>query len=177
MRQALDIAVIGGGINGVSVAAELAAAGHRVELFERGSLMGETSSRSSKLLHGGLRYLETGSFRLVRESLRERARWLQDCPQHAQALRIALPVYAGVSRSPAAEGSRSARTAVSSSPVARARDRSASTTSTRTGASPRSVPTAPAAPRATPSATVWSPETRSWRRAGGRFPPASTETA
>ena len=100
MQQALDIAVIGGGINGVSAAAELAAAGHRVELFERGSLMGETSSRSSKLLHGGLRYLETGDIRLVRESLRERALWLRDCPQHAQALRIALPVYAGVSRSP-----------------------------------------------------------------------------
>ena len=68
MRGNLDIAVIGGGINGISSATELASAGHRVELFERGELMGETSSRSSKLLHGGLRYLETGELRLVREA-------------------------------------------------------------------------------------------------------------
>lgn len=100
MRGSLDIAVIGGGINGISSATELAADGHRVELFERGELMGETSSRSSKLLHGGLRYLETGELRLVREALGERSRWLADCPQHAQPLRLALPVYAGVSRSP-----------------------------------------------------------------------------
>ena len=100
MQSRLDIAVIGGGINGVSSAAELAADGHRVELFERGELMGETSSHSSKLLHGGLRYLETGELRLVREALHERARWLADCPQHAGPLRLALPVYAGVSRSP-----------------------------------------------------------------------------
>ncbi len=96
----LHIAVVGGGINGVSAAEALAADGHRVELFERGVLMGETSSRSSKLLHGGLRYLETGEWRLVREALAERSRWIADCPQHAQPLRLALPVYSGVSRPP-----------------------------------------------------------------------------
>jgi len=96
----LHVAVVGGGINGVSAADALAADGHRVELFERGVLMGETSSRSSKLLHGGLRYLETGEWRLVREALAERSRWIADCPQHAQPLRLALPVYSGVSRPP-----------------------------------------------------------------------------
>lgn len=97
-RQGLDIAVIGGGINGICCARELRAAGHRVTLFERGELMSQTSSRSSKLLHGGLRYLETGEFRLVREALGERSAWLRDCPQHARAMRIALPVYGDAPR-------------------------------------------------------------------------------
>lgn len=98
--RTLDIAVIGGGINGLCTARELAADGHRVLLHERGALLGETSSNSSKLLHGGLRYLESGEFRLVREALAERAWWLGQCPQHAHPLRFALPVYRDRSRSP-----------------------------------------------------------------------------
>lgn len=99
-NPAADIAVVGGGINGLCSALALAKDGHRVSVFERGALMSETSCHSSKLLHGGLRYLETGEFRLVREALLERERWLRDCPQHARAMRIALPVYRGVSRPP-----------------------------------------------------------------------------
>lgn len=65
--------MIGGGINGVMAAWTLARNGHEVRVIERGHAMGATSSASTKLLHGGLRYLENGEFRLVREDLRERA--------------------------------------------------------------------------------------------------------
>ena len=67
-----DVAVIGGGIHGVGVAQAAAAAGHKVILFEQKALASGTSSRSSKLIHGGLRYLESFEIGLVRESLRER---------------------------------------------------------------------------------------------------------
>lgn len=87
------VAVIGGGINGVMSAWMLARDGNRVDLFERRSLMGETSSASTKLLHGGLRYLEHGSFRLVREALRERAWWISQAPQIAGRLRVILPIW------------------------------------------------------------------------------------
>ncbi|MDP2361523.1 MAG: FAD-dependent oxidoreductase [bacterium] len=93
------IAVVGGGINGVMSAWALARAGHEVELFERGRLMGETSSASTKLIHGGLRYLEQGEFGLVRESLRERSWWLAQAPHLARPLGLILPIYRGVSRS------------------------------------------------------------------------------
>lgn len=67
-----DLLVIGGGINGVGVAADAAGRGLRVILCEMGDLANATSSASSKLIHGGIRYLETYEFKLVRESLRER---------------------------------------------------------------------------------------------------------
>jgi glycerol-3-phosphate dehydrogenase len=89
----MDIAVIGGGINGLSCAWELARRGHEVSLYERDALMGATSRASSKLLHGGLRYLEHGQFRLVREALRERDAWLRRVPELAWPIRLTLPVY------------------------------------------------------------------------------------
>lgn len=67
-----DLLIIGGGINGVGIARDAAGRGLRVLLAEQNDLASGTSSRSSKLVHGGLRYLETGQLRLVRESLQER---------------------------------------------------------------------------------------------------------
>ncbi len=66
--------MIGGGINGAAVARDAAMRGLRVALIERGDFAGQTSSRSSKLIHGGLRYLPQGQLRLVYEALRERER-------------------------------------------------------------------------------------------------------
>jgi glycerol-3-phosphate dehydrogenase len=94
----LRIAVVGAGINGVMSAWALADARHSVVLLERGEPMGETSRASTKLLHGGLRYLEHGSFALVREGLRERAWWLQAAPHLAHRLEIVLPLYRGAPR-------------------------------------------------------------------------------
>jgi glycerol-3-phosphate dehydrogenase len=94
----MRVAVIGGGINGVMAAWELARGGRQVTLFERGEVMGETSSASTKLLHGGLRYLEHGSFWLVREALRERSWWFSQAPHLCHPLRILLPHYEGVGR-------------------------------------------------------------------------------
>jgi glycerol-3-phosphate dehydrogenase len=92
-QPTMRIAVIGGGINGIMSAWELAGRGHQVELYERSRLMGETSSASSKLLHGGLRYLEQGKFSLVREALRERAWWLNAAPTLTGIVKLFLPVY------------------------------------------------------------------------------------
>jgi glycerol-3-phosphate dehydrogenase len=92
------LAVVGGGVNGLCIAWQCARAGHAVTLYERGRLLGETSSGSTKLLHGGLRYLEHGQWRLVREALLERGWWLEHVPEHARALELWLPVYRGVSR-------------------------------------------------------------------------------
>lgn len=89
----MKIAVIGGGINGLSSAWQLALAGHQVTLFERDKLMQATSAASSKLLHGGLRYLEQGEFRLVREALQERRWWLKKAPQLTRRLPILYPIY------------------------------------------------------------------------------------
>ncbi len=89
----MKIGIVGGGINGLSCAWKLSQAGHSVELYERNKLMNETSRSSSKLLHGGLRYLEHGNFRLVREALRERDAWLQRVPSLTKPLRLTMPVY------------------------------------------------------------------------------------
>ncbi|OCW96189.1 glycerol-3-phosphate dehydrogenase/oxidase [Alishewanella sp. HH-ZS] len=89
----MQIAVVGGGINGLCSAWQLALAGHQVTLFERDQLMQATSVASSKLLHGGLRYLEQGEFRLVREALQERRWWLKKAPQLTRRLPILYPLY------------------------------------------------------------------------------------
>ena len=89
----MKIAVIGGGINGVMTAWELCKNNHNVTLFEKERLMSQTSSASSKLLHGGLRYLENFEFRLVKEALRERSWWIDQAPDLAQSFQIFIPIY------------------------------------------------------------------------------------
>jgi len=86
-----DIAVIGGGINGCGIARDAAGRGLTVFLAEAGDLARATSSASSKLIHGGLRYLEQYEFRLVREALREREVLLRSAPHLITPLRFVLP--------------------------------------------------------------------------------------
>jgi glycerol-3-phosphate dehydrogenase len=97
-----DLLVIGGGIQGAAVARDAALRGLRVILLERGDFASGTSSRSSKLVHGGIRYLETGQFRLVREALRERALLLTLAPEFVRPLPFMIPHYRGEGRSPLA---------------------------------------------------------------------------
>jgi glycerol-3-phosphate dehydrogenase len=87
-----DLAVIGGGINGTGIARDAAGRGLRVVLFEQNDLASGTSSASSKLIHGGLRYLEHGEFRLVRAALTEREVLLRAAPHLIQPLRFVLPL-------------------------------------------------------------------------------------
>jgi glycerol-3-phosphate dehydrogenase len=86
-----DLFVIGGGINGAGIARDAAGRGLSVCLVEQGDLAGATSSASTKLVHGGLRYLEHYAFRLVRESLIERERLLAIAPHIIWPLRFVLP--------------------------------------------------------------------------------------
>lgn len=86
-----DLCVIGGGINGVGIARDAAGRGYRVLLVERGDLSSVTSSASTKLIHGGLRYLEQFAFRLVRESLHERELLSRLAPHLVHPMRFVLP--------------------------------------------------------------------------------------
>ena len=86
-----DVLVVGGGINGCGIARDLAGRGFRVCLLERGDLAGATSSASTKLIHGGLRYLEHCEFRLVREALAEREVMLRIAPHIVWPMRFVLP--------------------------------------------------------------------------------------
>lgn len=87
------VAVIGGGINGAGVTWELARKGYDVELFEKGSFGAQTSSATTKMIHGGLRYLENFQVGLVRESLHERGWLLEHLPELVKPLEILLPIY------------------------------------------------------------------------------------
>src|SRR5688572_3722159 len=86
-----DLAIIGGGINGAGIARDAAGRSLRVLLVEQGDLASGTSSASTKLIHGGLRYLEHGAFLLVRESLKEREVLLRNAPHIIRPLRFLLP--------------------------------------------------------------------------------------
>jgi glycerol-3-phosphate dehydrogenase len=89
--ESFDLLVIGGGINGAAIARDAAGRGHDVLLVEKDDLASHTSSASSKLIHGGLRYLERRDFRLVRESLHEREILLRAAPHIVRPLRFVLP--------------------------------------------------------------------------------------
>jgi glycerol-3-phosphate dehydrogenase len=87
------VAVVGGGINGAGIAWELARKSYDVALFEKGAFGAQTSSATTKLIHGGLRYLEHLHFGLVRESLRERGWLIEHAPELVKRIEILLPVY------------------------------------------------------------------------------------
>src|SRR5205085_7170077 len=91
MSEPFDLLVIGGGINGAGIARDAAGRGLKVMLVEQGDLAGATSSASSKLIHGGLGYLELYEFRLVREALAEREVLLSIAPHIAWPLTFVLP--------------------------------------------------------------------------------------
>ncbi len=94
--NSIDLLVIGGGINGCGIARDAAGRGLSVVLCEQGDLAGATSSASSKLIHGGLRYLEYYEFRLVREALQERERLLTLAPHIIWPLDFVLPHQGGL---------------------------------------------------------------------------------
>jgi len=91
-----DLAVVGGGVNGAGIARDAAGRGLSVLLVEKDDLAQGTSSRSSKLVHGGLRYLEHYAFRLVRESLAEREILLRAAPHLVRPMRFVLPLRSGL---------------------------------------------------------------------------------
>jgi glycerol-3-phosphate dehydrogenase len=95
-NKIFDIAIIGGGINGCGIARDAAGRGLSVALFEKNDLASGTSSSSTKLIHGGLRYLEHYEFRLVRESLKEREVLLSMAPHISWPLRFVLPHLKGL---------------------------------------------------------------------------------
>ncbi len=91
-RREFDVLVIGGGITGVGVALDAASRGLSVALVERDDFASGTSSKSSKLIHGGLRYLQQGDIRLVYEALRERQRMIRNAPHLVSVLPFLIPV-------------------------------------------------------------------------------------
>jgi glycerol-3-phosphate dehydrogenase len=93
-----ELIVIGAGINGAAIAREAALAGIKVLLVERGDIGTGTSSASSRLIHGGLRYLEHAELGLVYESLRERERLLALAPHLVEPLELCIPIYRGARR-------------------------------------------------------------------------------
>jgi glycerol-3-phosphate dehydrogenase len=95
-----DLLVIGGGITGAGAALDAALRGLRVALIDKGDFASGTSSVSSKLVHGGLRYLEHGDFALVYEAMQERRRLLRNAPHLVHPLRFVLPFYDGARMPP-----------------------------------------------------------------------------
>jgi glycerol-3-phosphate dehydrogenase len=90
-----DLLILGGGITGAGVALDATLRGFRVALIDKGDFASGTSSVSSKLVHGGLRYLEHGNFQLVYEALRERRLLLDNAPHLVRPLRFVIPFYQG----------------------------------------------------------------------------------
>src|SRR5690349_2043179 len=93
--EGVDIFVVGGGITGAGVALDAAARGYRVGLVEKGDFASGTSSKSTKLVHGGIRYLPNFDFALVREALVERGLLLHNAPFLVHPVGFVLPIYKG----------------------------------------------------------------------------------
>src|SRR6266566_6555926 len=94
-EEDFDVLVIGGGITGCGVARDAAMRGLKVALVERDDLASGTSGRSSRLIHGGIRYLEHGQLHLVHESIRERQTLLRIAPHLVKPLAFTWPIYRG----------------------------------------------------------------------------------
>src|SRR4051794_14583647 len=92
-REEFDVLVVGGGITGCGVALDAASRGLSVALVERDDFASGTSSKSSKLVHGGLRYLQQKEYLLVYENLRERQRLLRNAPHLVEVLPFLIPVF------------------------------------------------------------------------------------
>ena len=92
-RNPYDVLIVGGGINGAAIAHLAALNGLKVALLEKGDFASGTSSKSTKLMHGGLRYLENFEFDLVQESLKERTIQLKTLPHLIRPLKFIIPVY------------------------------------------------------------------------------------
>src|SRR3954471_9229556 len=88
-----DVLVIGGGASGLGAAVDAASRGYRTLLLEQHDFAKGTSSRSTKLIHGGLRYLKQGNLRLVRESLHERGLLIRNAPHLVTALSFVIPCF------------------------------------------------------------------------------------
>ncbi|MEA2523349.1 MAG: glycerol-3-phosphate dehydrogenase [Thermomicrobiales bacterium] len=99
-QQRFDLLVIGAGINGVAIARDAAMRGLRVLVLDKGDIGSGTTSWSTRLIHGGLRYLEHAELGLVRESLRERERLLRNAPHLVKPIPMILPIYADARRGP-----------------------------------------------------------------------------
>src|ERR1043166_3054552 len=93
METDFDCIVVGGGINGAGIARDAAMRGLKVLLIDKGDVGRGTSSASTRLIHGGLRYLEHFEFGLVRESLRERETLLRVAPHPVRPLAVTIPIY------------------------------------------------------------------------------------
>jgi len=91
--EEFDVLVVGGGITGAGVALDAASRGLRTALVERGDFASGTSSKSSKLVHGGLRYLQNGDVRLVYEALHERQRLLRNAPHLVRVMPFLIPMF------------------------------------------------------------------------------------
>src|SRR5438105_4597454 len=92
-RTTFDVVVIGGGVTGAGVALDAAARGYSVALLEKADFASGTSSKSTKLIHGGIRYLPNFDFALVREALIERGILLQNAPFLVHPIEFILPIY------------------------------------------------------------------------------------
>ena len=92
-RPEVSVLIVGGGINGIGLLRELALQGIDALLVEKSDFCSGASAASTRIIHGGLRYLENGEFRLVRESLQERNRLLKNAPHYVRPLAITIPVF------------------------------------------------------------------------------------
>jgi glycerol-3-phosphate dehydrogenase len=92
-KPEMDILIVGGGINGAGAFLDMAVNGLRVLLIDRGDFCSGASATSSHMAHGGIRYLENGEFRLVREAVAERNRMIRNAPHMVKPLPTVIPMF------------------------------------------------------------------------------------